>query len=57
MQQPLVTADPESPTTTHQYVEANLDMRERTLTRTQDPNVAPRWFRANYDLLKFLNTL
>jgi len=53
----LVTADPESPTTTHQYVEANLDMRERTLARIQDPNVAPRWFRANYDLLKFLNTL
>ncbi len=57
LQQPLVTVDAESPTTTHQYVEANLDMKERTLARIQDPNVAPRWFGADYDLLKFLNTL
>ena len=32
-------------------------MKERTLARIQDPNVAPRWFGADYDLLKFLKTL
>ena len=47
----------ESPTTTHQYVEADLAMKEKALARLQDPNVAPRRFRADDDLLKFLKTL
>ena len=42
----------ESPTTTHQYVEADLAMKEKALARLQDPNVAPRRFRADDDLLK-----
>jgi integrase/recombinase XerD len=47
----------ESPTTTHQYVEADLAMKEKALARLQDPNVARRRFRADDDLLKFLKTL
>jgi len=47
----------ESPMTTHQYVEADLTMKEKALARLQDPNVAPRRFRAGGDLLKFLKTL
>ena len=47
----------ESPTTTHQYVEADLTIKEKALARLQDPNVAPRRFRADDDLLKFLKTL
>jgi site-specific recombinase XerD len=47
----------ESPATTHQYVEADLAMKEKALARLQDPNVAPRRFRADDELLKFLKTL
>lgn len=47
----------ESPTTMHQYVEADLAMKEKALARLQDPNVAPRRFRADDELLKFLKTL
>lgn len=47
----------ESPATTHQYVEADLAMKEKALARLQDPNVAARRFRADDDLLKFLKTL
>lgn len=47
----------ESPTTMHQYVEADLAMKEKALARLQDPKVAPRRFRAEHDLLKFLKTL
>ena len=57
LQQPLVTVDAESPTTTHQYVEADLAMKEKALARLQDPNVVPQRFRADDDLLKFLKTL
>ena len=32
-------------------------MKEKALARLQDPNVAPRRFRADDDLLKFLKTL
>ena len=44
----------ESPATTHQYVEADLAMKEKALARLQDPNVVPQRFRADDDLLKFL---
>ena len=47
----------ESPAITHQYVEADLAMKEKALARLQDPNVVARRFRADDDLLKFLKTL
>lgn len=47
----------ESPTTTHQYVEADLAMKEKALSRLQDPNIRARRFRANDSLLDFLKTL
>ena len=47
----------ESPTTTHQYVEADLAMKEKALSRLQEPNVAARRFRADDSLLAFLKTL
>lgn len=36
----------ESPTTTHQYAEADLAMKERALARLQEPDTALRRFRA-----------
>jgi integrase/recombinase XerD len=42
--------------TTHPYVEANLAMKEKALTRLQDPKVVPRRFRADDSLLEFLKT-
>ena len=47
----------ESPTTTHQYVEADLAMKQKALSRLQDPNVVARRFRADDSLLEFLKTL
>lgn len=47
----------ESPTTTHQYVEANLAMKEKALAKLQDPDTAARRFRATDSLLEFLRTL
>ena len=47
----------ESPTTTHQYIEADLAMKEKALSRLQDPNVAARRFRADNSLLNFLKAL
>jgi site-specific recombinase XerD len=47
----------ESPTTTHQYVEADLAMKERALARLQEPDVAVRRYRAPDSLLEFLKTL
>lgn len=47
----------ESPTTTHQYVEADLAMKEKALSRLQDPNVIARRFRADDSLMDFLKTL
>jgi len=47
----------ERPTTTHQYVEADLAMKEKALSRLQDTNVAARRFRADDALLDFLKTL
>ena len=37
----------ESPTTTHQYVEASLAMKEKALAKLQDPDTAARRFRAS----------
>ena len=47
----------ESPTTTHQYTEANLAMKEKALARMQDPETASRRFRASDSLLEFLKGL
>jgi site-specific recombinase XerD len=47
----------ESPTTTHQYVEADLAMKEKALAKLQDPDTAARRFRATDSLLEFLKTL
>ena len=47
----------ESPTTTHQYVEADLVMKEKALARLQDPDVPARRFKATESLLEFLKSL
>jgi len=47
----------ESPTTTHQYVEADLAMKQKSLSRLQDPNVVALRFRADDSLLELLETL
>ena len=47
----------ESPTTTHQYTEANLAMKEKALARLHDPDTASRRFRASDSLLEFLKGL
>ncbi len=47
----------ESPTTTHQYVEADLAMKERALARMRDPETPSHRFRASDSLLEFLKTL
>ena len=47
----------ESPTTTHQYVEADLAMKEKALARLQDPETPVLRFRATDSLLEFLKTL
>ena len=47
----------ESPTTTHQYVEADLAMKERALARLQEPDASVRRYKAPDSLIKFLKTL
>nr|WP_231480631.1 GyrI-like domain-containing protein [Thiomonas sp. FB-Cd] len=47
----------ESPATTHQYVEADLAMKERALARLQEPEAKPRRYRAPDSLIDFLRTL
>ena len=47
----------ESPTTTHQQVEADLAMKEKALARLQDPETPVRRLRAADSLLEFLKTL
>jgi site-specific recombinase XerD len=47
----------ESPTTTHQYVEADLAMKERALGRLQEPDATVRRYKAPDSLLDFLKTL
>ena len=47
----------ESPTTTHQYIEADLAMKEKALSRLQDPGGGARRFRADDSPLDFLKTL
>jgi site-specific recombinase XerD len=47
----------ESPTTTHQYVETDLAMKERALARLQQPDAAIRRYKAPDSLMEFLKTL
>jgi site-specific recombinase XerD len=47
----------ESPETTHQYVQANLAMKERALSRLQEPEAKIRRYRAPDSLINFLKTL
>jgi integrase len=47
----------ESPTTTHQYVEADLAMKERALARLQEPDAKIQRYRAPDTLIDFLKTL
>ena len=47
----------ESPTTTHQYVEADLTMKEQALGRLQEPDAAVRRYKAPDSLVEFLKTL
>lgn len=47
----------ENPTPTHQYIEADLAMKEKALSRLQDLGVVARRFRADDSLLDFLKTL
>lgn len=46
-----------SPATTHNYVEADLEMKETALRRVADPSPAPGRFRATDKLLGFLRGL
>lgn len=47
----------ESPTTTHQYVEADLAMKDRALARLKEPDKNIHRYRAPDSLLAFLKTL
>lgn len=47
----------ESPETTHQYVEADLAMKERALARLQEPKAKIHRYRAPDSLTDFLKTL
>jgi site-specific recombinase XerD len=47
----------ESPTTTHQYTQANLAMKEKALAKLTDPGTQTGRFRASDSLLEFLKRL
>lgn len=47
----------ESPATTHHYVEADLTMKERALSKLREPEVKLRRYRAPDPLIEFLKTL
>ena len=47
----------ESPTTTHHYVEADLAMKDRALSRLKEPKTQARRYRPPDSLLHFLRTL
>ena len=47
----------ESPLTTHQYIEADLEMKKKTLNRLQQPKGKPVTFRPTDTLLTFLESL
>jgi integrase/recombinase XerD len=47
----------EDPATTHQYIEADLLMKEKALRRLQPPKERLAWFKPRADLLNFLDSL
>ena len=47
----------ESPVTTHRYVEADLEMKDRALKALQAPSCAPVRYRPKDDVLQFLQSL
>ena len=47
----------ESPVTTHQYVAADLAMKERALARLHEPDAKIQRYRAPDTLIDFLKTL
>ena len=47
----------ESPSTTHMYVEADLAMKERALSRLEAPDVKPARYRPPDTLMRFLQAL
>ncbi|MGH8700743.1 MAG: tyrosine-type recombinase/integrase [Burkholderiales bacterium] len=47
----------ESTNTTHRYVEANLEMKEKALARLEAPDIKLKRYRVSDDLMKFLQTL
>jgi hypothetical protein len=47
----------ESPISTHQYVEADLAMKERALGRLQEPDATLRRYKAPDSLIEFLKRL
>jgi integrase/recombinase XerD len=47
----------ESPLTTHQYIEADLEMKKKTLNRLKQPKGKPATFKPRDALLAFLETL
>lgn len=47
----------ESTNTTHRYVEANLEMKEKALARLEAPDIKLKRFRAGDELMKFLQAL
>ena len=47
----------ESPNTTHRYVEANLEMKQKALARLDEPKMKMRRYRPADKLLKFLQEL
>ena len=50
-------ADPESFNTTHQYVEANLAMKQQALEKIVPPKTKAQRFRPDDQLLRFLESL
>jgi integrase len=47
----------ESATTTHRYVEADLEMKEKALARLEAPDTQIRRYQAPDSLMRFLKTL
>jgi integrase/recombinase XerD len=47
----------ESPLTTHQYIEADLEMKKKTLHRLKQPKGKPATFKPRDALLAFLENL
>ncbi|GAB7541631.1 hypothetical protein CS8_012940 [Cupriavidus sp. 8B] len=47
----------ESPVTTHRYIEADLQMKERALKALQPPSRKPLRYRPKDDILRFLQAL